>query len=84
MTQVAFEKTSLIQELRLRRWARSNYISASQRNDEKWHPIVLDEMRIKDQEMRKTESTRVSSSSIVPLVPIKLPADIHCVRSYCP
>ena len=67
MTQVAFEKTNLIQELRLRRWARSNYILPHMRNDEKWHPIVLDEMRIKDEELRETRFNRVSGSSIVPL-----------------
>ena len=37
---------------RLRRWARENYVPASQR-DMQWHPIVLDEMRRKDAEGRE-------------------------------
>jgi hypothetical protein len=40
----------LIEELRLRRWARRNYVPAEQRAGE-WHPVVLDEMRAKDAEM---------------------------------
>ena len=41
-----------IEELRLRRWARENYVPASQR-DARWHPVVLDEMRRKDAEGRE-------------------------------
>lgn len=39
-----------IEELRLRRWARQNYVSPEQR-DRSWHPVVLDEMDKKDLEM---------------------------------
>lgn len=39
----------LIEELRLRRWARENYVPATQR-DTTWHPIILDEMGRKDGE----------------------------------
>jgi hypothetical protein len=38
-----------IEELRLRRWARQNYVPEAQR-DRQWHPIILDEMRRKDGE----------------------------------
>ena len=38
-----------IEELRLRRWARENYVAEAERNDG-WHPIVLDEMNRKDAE----------------------------------
>jgi hypothetical protein len=38
-----------IEELRLRRWARQNYVPAEQRQPS-WHPIVLDEMGRKDEE----------------------------------
>jgi hypothetical protein len=38
-----------IEEIRLRCWARENYVSAEDR-DESWHPVVLDEMRMKDHE----------------------------------
>lgn len=32
-----------IEEMRLRTWARRNYIEESQRDD-LWHPVILDEM----------------------------------------
>ena len=41
----------LIEELRLRRWARRNYVPAERRAGE-WHPVVLDEMRARDRETR--------------------------------
>ena len=40
----------LIEELRLRRWARENYVPADERNAG-WHPIILEEMRRKDGEV---------------------------------
>ncbi len=39
-----------IEELRLRRWARENYVPADER-DVSWHPIILEEMRRKDGEV---------------------------------
>ena len=39
-----------IEELKLRRWARENYVSADRR-DTAWHPIVLEEMTRKDSEV---------------------------------
>lgn len=38
-----------VEEMRLRTWARKNYMPVDER-DENWHPIVLDEMDRKDQE----------------------------------
>lgn len=38
-----------IEELRLRRWARENYVPADRRTAE-WHSVVLDEMVRKDRE----------------------------------
>jgi hypothetical protein len=38
-----------IEEFRLRRWARENYVPTEQR-DRAWHPIVHEEMRRKDGE----------------------------------
>jgi hypothetical protein len=38
-----------IEELRLRRWARENFVPVEQRLPS-WHPIVLDEMLRKDGE----------------------------------
>lgn len=39
-----------IEELRLRRWARENYVPTDER-DTAWHPIILEEMRRKDGEV---------------------------------
>ena len=39
-----------IEELRLRRWARQNYVPPEQR-DSSWHPVVHDEMDRKDLEV---------------------------------
>jgi hypothetical protein len=38
-----------IEEIRLRRWARENYVPADER-DETWHAVVLEEMHAKDRE----------------------------------
>jgi hypothetical protein len=38
-----------IEEMRLRTWARQNYVQPDSR-DQNWHPIVLAEMHRKDQE----------------------------------
>ncbi len=39
-----------IEELRLRRWAREIYVPADDR-DESWHPIILEEMLCRDEEL---------------------------------
>jgi len=41
-----------IEELRLRRWARQNYVPPEQRKSS-WHPVVLDEMDRKDFEVNE-------------------------------
>ena len=49
----------LIEELRLRRWARENYVTPESRCNT-WHPVVLEEMSRKDQESthkRESEPT---------------------------
>ena len=40
-------EVDLIEELRLRRWARENYVPPTHR-DAAWHPLVLDERGRKD------------------------------------
>lgn len=47
--QATLAELDLIEELRLRRWARENYCPVDLREQE-WHPVVLDEMRSKDQD----------------------------------
>jgi hypothetical protein len=43
-----------IEELRLRRWARQNYVPPEKR-DASWHPVVLEEMDRKDDEASEPE-----------------------------
>jgi len=38
-----------IEELRLRRWARENYVPREERKDS-WHPVIQEEMKKKDGE----------------------------------
>ena len=38
-----------IEELRLRRWARENYVEPEKRS-QKWHPVIHEEMEKKDNE----------------------------------
>lgn len=45
----------ILKELRLRRWARENYVSHEERQSS-WHPIVLEEMQRKDDELQDAVS----------------------------
>jgi hypothetical protein len=47
-TSPAFE-IDFIEELRMRRWARENYVPKVKR-DGAWHPVIIDEMVRKDRE----------------------------------
>ncbi len=49
MSSSTLRDIDFIEELRLRRWARENYVP-DVRRDEEWHPIVLEEMSRKDEE----------------------------------
>ncbi len=49
MTSSVLAELDLIEELRLRRWAREHYVPRSQRKLS-WHPVVHDEMGKKDHE----------------------------------
>jgi hypothetical protein len=42
----------LVEELRLRRWARENYAVADERSVD-WHPVILEEMERRDAEMAR-------------------------------
>ncbi len=60
-------RLDLASELRLRRWARLNYVSPDRRPDS-WHPVVLAEMRCHDVELAELESAP-AAARYVPLVP---------------
>jgi hypothetical protein len=68
------EPIDLLKELRLRRWARENYVPANRR-DEAWHPVILDEMRAKEYELSYESRGRRTASSYVPLAPV--PESVH-------
>jgi hypothetical protein len=54
LSSVAAE-IDFIEELRLRRWARENYVPPSRR-ELSWHPVILEEMDRKDVEMTEAEA----------------------------
>lgn len=60
------ERVDLIKELRLRRWARRNYVVPEDRRST-WHPIVINEMRSMDAE--RLQQPAAGNSLFVPLVP---------------
>jgi hypothetical protein len=47
MSSSVMAELDFIEELRLRRWARENYVSPEDRQ-ESWHPVVHEEMEKKD------------------------------------
>jgi hypothetical protein len=58
----------LIEELRLRNWARANYVLPELR-DPGWHPLVLEEMRLKDTEFEMLDDRSHRARALVPLAP---------------
>jgi hypothetical protein len=50
-----------IEELKLRRWARENYVPPAQR-ERSWHPVVHEEMRKKDGETPRPTATVLAAS----------------------
>ncbi len=51
-----------IEELKLRRWARENYVPQPKR-DRTWHPVIHDEMGRKDRDLRsETNSAPVAAA----------------------
>lgn len=58
-------KIDLIEELKLRQWARRNYVEPSLR-DPSWHPIVHLEMEVRDLEQRDSAPASLAAG-LVPL-----------------
>jgi len=65
MNSAASDSIDLVEELRLRRWARINHVPADER-PLNWHPIVLDEMSLKDAELDQL-SDAAPSGTFAPL-----------------
>jgi hypothetical protein len=51
-----------IEELRLRRWARENYVPRGRRQGS-WHPVVHEEMERKDRETGSPDAKAVRAVS---------------------
>jgi hypothetical protein len=69
---VEVSRLDLAAELRLRRWARLNYVPVNRRS-ESWHPIVLAEMRCQDEELAAFAPPPHAGMRYVPLAPHVLP-----------
>ncbi|MGE3315501.1 MAG: hypothetical protein AB7O26_10330 [Planctomycetaceae bacterium] len=65
-------RVDVLRELRLRNWARANYVPSDERKPT-WHPIVLDEMSRRDCEMEEIATVSRAGSRYVPLAPIEQP-----------
>ena len=59
-----------IEELRLRRWARENFVPRNARSRD-WHPIIHEEMQTKDCEDMRSERVALSRSGcgMLPVAP---------------
>ena len=68
MPVVANDTLDVVEEFRMRRWARENFVPAADR-DADWHPVILDEMHCKELELREAGRTHSAAGSLVPLVP---------------
>ena len=56
MSSSVMAELDFIEELRLRRWARENYVPPNQRKHS-WHPIVHEEMEKKDVDVGTSAAT---------------------------
>ena len=64
------DQIDLTEELRLRSWARMNYVIPEFR-DPAWHPVLLDEMRQQDHEFIEPEYPSCGHG-LVPLQPTEI------------
>jgi hypothetical protein len=58
MTSGVLPDLDVIEELRLRRWARENYVPGPNRQ-RNWHPVVHEEMEKKDHEGYEADVPRM-------------------------
>lgn len=61
------DEIDIVEELKLRRWAREHYLPPGQRDSQ--HPIVAHEMRLRDAEAIIEARSREPVLSYVPLAP---------------
>ncbi len=60
MYQESTMELDFIEELRMRRWARENYVPRPSRENS-WHPVILDEMAKKDRDLMSNTEPAFSS-----------------------
>jgi hypothetical protein len=77
----------LIEELKLRRWARLNYLPPEERSQD-LHPVVLNEMQLRDEEAGQGVRHDVDGAAIVPLNPdgvhpLHHPERPHFMEPHC-
>lgn len=58
MMSIVSAELDFIEELRLRRWARENYVPRERRKAS-WHPVVHEEMDRKEEESSEADLTPV-------------------------
>jgi hypothetical protein len=58
----------MVKELRLRRWARENYVPVEERSPD-WDAVILDEMQIRDEDFASIIPRDEPGSKLVPLEP---------------
>ena len=63
MTSGVVGDLDFIEELRLRRWARENHVPPELRQPS-WHPVIHDEMAMKDDELRDEEIRPAYASAV--------------------
>jgi hypothetical protein len=61
MSSSVVAELDFIEELRLRRWARENYVPRPERK-QTWHPVIREEMEKKDTEGTPIISTKPAYS----------------------
>ena len=69
MLRSRFRPVDPVEELRLRCWARRNYVPTRER-EALWNPIVLEEMQARDEELSMTgDPMDALAANLVPLEP---------------
>lgn len=63
MVSAIMAEVDFIEELRLRRWARENYVPCGLR-DRSWHPIIHEEMLRKDEEVSPDRVMSVHATAL--------------------
>ena len=76
MSDLEITSMDLVRELRLRQWARQNYVPMESRRSS-WHPVVLDEMIRRDHELMNEIAPPISElSTSIPIDQSTTPSEV--------